>query len=67
VSHLEPGGLTVRQVLDTLAAVKAPALLGADVVELNPRFDVSGRSATVAAKFVRELLAALLIDSAARK
>lgn len=59
VSHPEPGGLSVRQVLDVLASVQAPRIVLADVVELNPRCDRDGASAIVAAKIVRELLARL--------
>lgn len=60
VSHREPGGLTVRQVLDVMAAVRAPRLVGGDVVELNPDCDLDGVSAAVAAKLARELLATML-------
>lgn len=54
VSHHEPGGLSVRQLLDVLARVEGP-IVGGDVVELNPNRDVNGMTATVAAKLVREL------------
>jgi arginase len=56
VSHHEPGGLTVRDILNVLHAQRAP-LVGADVVELNPDRDINGMTATVAAKLVRELCA----------
>ncbi len=56
VSHLEPGGLSVRDVLNVLARQTAQ-LVGADVVELNPDRDVNDMTATVAAKFVKELAA----------
>jgi agmatinase len=54
VSHHEPGGLSVRQLLDVLHRQRAP-LAGADVVELNPDRDLNGVTAMVAAKLVREL------------
>jgi agmatinase len=54
VSHHEPGGLSVRQLLDVLHRQRAP-LAGADVVELNPDRDLNGMTAMVAAKLVREL------------
>jgi len=54
VSHLEPGGLSVREVLNVLDLQRA-ALVGADIVELNPDRDLHGMTATVAAKFVKEL------------
>ena len=60
VSHPEPGGLSVRQILDVIESVRAPLIVGGDVVELNPRQDVGSATANVAAKFVRELLAAML-------
>lgn len=56
VSHHEPGGLTVREVLDALDRQTA-WLAGADVVELNPDRDVDGVTAVLAAKLVRELAA----------
>jgi arginase len=59
VSHREPGGLSVRQLLSLLQAVDAP-VVAADVVELNPRNDPSGGSAMVAGKILRELLGVML-------
>jgi arginase len=60
VSHHEPGGLTVREVLGALRKVRSP-IVGADIVELNPDRDPDGRTASVGAKFVKELLARLLV------
>ncbi len=56
VSHPEPGGLTVREVLAVLRRQTAP-VVGADIVELNPRFDQNQRTAILAAKLVREVAA----------
>jgi agmatinase len=56
VSHHEPGGLSVRQVLDILWRIEAP-VIGADIVEYNPDRDVHDRTAAVAAKLVKELAA----------
>lgn len=56
VSHHEPGGLTVREVLDALDRQTA-WLAGADVVELNPDRDLGGVTAVLAAKLIRELAA----------
>ncbi len=64
VSHPEPGGLSVRQLLDIVAGLQAPRLAGVDVVELNPRLDPLGLTAMVAAKLVREHLARLISDAA---
>lgn len=54
VSHREPGGLTVRQVIDLVHAIDAP-IVGADIVEFNPLCDIDGQTATVAAKLLKEI------------
>jgi arginase family enzyme len=59
VSHREPGGLTTRQALDVIAGVRAP-IVGADVVEFNPRMDPTGMTAMVCAKLVKELAGKML-------
>ena len=56
VSHHEPGGLSVRQLLDVLQRIEVP-VVGADIVEYNPARDVNGMTAIVAAKLVKELAA----------
>ena len=56
VSHPEPGGLTVREVLATLSKQSAH-IVGVDIVELNPVRDVNGVTAILAAKLVREVAA----------
>jgi agmatinase len=61
VSHGEPGGLSVREVL-TLVQQCGGSLIGADVVEYNPRCDVEGATARVAAKLVKELAGRMLDD-----
>jgi len=55
VSHREPGGMSVRQLLSLIQGLEAP-IVAADVVELNPRNDPTGVSSFVAAKVLRELL-----------
>ena len=55
VSHREPGGLSVRQLLSIVQSIDVP-IVAADVVELNPRQDPAGASAMVAAKILRELV-----------
>ena len=59
VSHHEPGGLTVREVLDVVDSLPGP-LVGADVVELNPTRDLVDMTAMVAAKLVKEIAGAML-------
>lgn len=59
VSHWEPGGLSVRDVIDVIQHIEGP-LIGADVVEYNPVRDPSGVTAMVAAKFVKEIAAKMI-------
>jgi agmatinase len=56
VSHHEPGGLSVREVLAVLDRVRAP-IVGADIVEYNPTRDLNGITAVLAAKLIREVAA----------
>ncbi|KAF7005876.1 hypothetical protein CFC21_020975 [Triticum aestivum] len=57
VSHIEPGGLSFRDVLNILQNLQGDVVAG-DVVEFNPQRDtVDGMTAMVAAKLVRELSA----------
>ncbi|XLU46340.1 hypothetical protein S245_041154 [Arachis hypogaea] len=57
VSHIEPGGLSFRDVLNILHNLQGD-IVAADVVEFNPQRDtVDGMTAMVAAKLVRELTA----------
>jgi agmatinase len=59
VSHREPGGFSPRQVIDWLHSIDQP-IVGADVVEYNPRCDLSKVTATVAAKLVKEIAGMML-------
>ncbi len=59
VSHREPGGLSVRDVISLVQNVPGP-LVGADVVEYNPRQDLGGVTAHVAAKLVKELASRMM-------
>jgi arginase len=63
VSHWEPGGLSVRQVLDLIHGVP-DMIVGADVVEFNPKRDPSGLTAMVAAKIVKELAGTMMRPTA---
>ncbi|GBG90544.1 hypothetical protein CBR_g50887 [Chara braunii] len=61
VSHLEPGGLSFRDVMNVLQSLKGE-IVGGDVVEFNPQRDtVDGMTAMVAAKLVRELTAKMSV------
>ncbi|MEM7353226.1 MAG: agmatinase, partial [Acidobacteriota bacterium] len=59
VSHHEPGGLSVREVIRLIQSLDAD-LVGADVVELNPTRDPTGVTAMVAAKLLKEIAARML-------
>lgn len=50
----EPGGLSPRQVIDLIHAIDQP-IVGADIVEYNPRCDISNLTALVAAKLLKEI------------
>ena len=54
VSHFEPGGLSVRDVISIIHKVTVP-IIGADIVEYNPKHDVHNMTAMVAAKLVKEI------------
>lgn len=51
----EPGGLTFREFMVAIVAMKDLNLIGADVVELSPHYDHSGVSTAVACKVIREV------------
>ena len=54
----EPGGLSFLDLIDVLMKLRPLRVVGADVVEVNPMLDASGRTTVTAAKLVRELLLA---------
>lgn len=60
VSHREPGGLSVREVLAMIHSLKGP-IVGADIVEFNPARDLGGMTASVAAKIAREVAGEMLL------
>ena len=62
VSHRDPGGLSVREVLDLVQGVGG-VLVGADIVEYNPRQDIGGVTAMVAAKLVKEVAGRMLAET----
>ncbi len=59
ISHYEPGGMSVREVLRCIQGLKVP-VVGADIVEYNPVRDWHGQTAMVCAKFLKEIAAAML-------
>jgi arginase len=65
VSHREPGGLSVRDVLALVQGVNGD-VVGADVVEYNPRQDIAGVTAIVAAKIVKEVAGRMMAGAVTR-
>jgi agmatinase len=63
VSHREPGGLTTREVIRIIQGFTG-RLVGADLVEYNPRRDPYGLTAGVAGKLLKEILGRLMRDAA---
>jgi arginase family enzyme len=59
VSHHEPGGFSTRQVLDLIHALEGE-VVGADIVELNPRRDPAKITEMAAAKVWKEIAARML-------
>jgi arginase len=54
VSHRESGGLSPRQVIDLIHTIDQP-IIAADIVEFNPRCDISNLTSVVAAKLLKEI------------
>ena len=59
ISHREPGGMSVREAISHLHAIEGQ-IVGADVVEYNPVRDVSGMTAMVAAKILKEIMGKMI-------
>lgn len=59
VSHHEPGGLSTREVIRIIQNIQAP-ILGADIVEYNPKRDINDMTAMVCAKLLREIASKML-------
>jgi len=60
VSHFEPGGLSTRQAIDILHQVRAQ-IVGADIVEYNPKRDTTGVTGMVCAKLLKEIAACMVL------
>jgi arginase len=56
VSHRQPGGLSTRQALGVVQSFDG-TVIGADIVEFNPDFDVPGMTDVVCAKVMKEIAA----------
>jgi arginase len=59
VSHREPGGLSTRQVINLFHTIGQP-IVAADIVEYNPRCNLSNMTALVATKLLKEIAGMML-------
>ena len=59
ISHREPGGMSVREAISHLHAITGD-VVGADLVEYNPKQDVSQLTAMVCAKILKEILGKMI-------
>ena len=59
VSHREPGGMSVREAITHLHAIRGQ-IVGADLVEFNPVRDLGGVTGTVAGKMLKEILGKMI-------
>lgn len=59
VSHQESGGLSPREVLSIFEKINVP-IIGADIVEFNPVNDVSGITAALCGKMMKEILSRMI-------
>jgi agmatinase len=60
VGNPEPGGPNYDSFLKLLPEIAALDIIGADVVELSPVWDTTGRSSVIAAEIIRELLLTII-------
>lgn len=63
VSHHEPGGLSVRDILSMIQRLPN-RIVGADIVEYNPERDINDMTAMVAAKLLKEIAGRMLLNAA---
>lgn len=59
VSHREPGGMSTRQAIDLIQRMKG-RVVGADIVEFNPRMDPLHITGAVCAKLLKEIAARII-------
>lgn len=63
----EPGGFTMRELLDILRGLHGLHIIGGDVMEVAPPFDPQGHTALCAANIMMEILAATALSIDARR
>jgi arginase len=61
VSHREPGGMSVRQAFNHLHSITGN-IVGADLVEYNPRQDLSRLTAMVCGRLLKEMLGMMMVS-----
>jgi arginase len=61
VTHREAGGLSTREALQIIQSLRGK-IVGADIVELNPKMDASGITAAACAKLLKEIASKILED-----
>jgi arginase len=61
ISHREPGGMSVREAISHLHAITGE-VIGADLVEYNPKQDVSQLTAMACAKILKEILGRMIAE-----
>lgn len=59
ISHREPGGMTARELINHLHEITG-TIVGADLVEYNPDRDISGLTATVCGKLLKEVMGKMI-------
>ena len=59
ISHREPGGMSVREAVAHLQTITGD-IVGADIVEYNPKQDVSKLTAMASAKILKEILGKII-------
>lgn len=52
----EPGGISSRELIDSVLLLKNCNIVGADIVEISPPYDHSDRTAVLGAKLIREIM-----------
>jgi agmatinase len=52
----EPGGITSKELIQTINLMKDCNIVGFDIVEVSPHYDISDRTALLAAKIIRDII-----------
>ena len=60
VSHLEPGGLSTRDIIRIIHKLRGN-VIGSDVVEYNPDQDINNLTAMTAAKLMKEIIGKMVL------